>query len=76
MSETQKPFSKKGRENYDKIFCPYRHTLGGDYAMSGHCLHCALLYPDKHSICADNYRHSLPDGVIQKPFPKGGGNVL
>ena len=62
MNEFQKPFSEKGREVYDKIFCPCGKKIGEEYQLHDSCGVCEVERELSYTACRDKYKKSVEQG--------------
>ena len=59
MSEFQKAFSEKGRENFDTVFCPYGKRLGEEYDLFDECFHCVKEKPENNRACLESFKKTI-----------------
>lgn len=61
-SEFQKPFTEKGRENFDSVFCPYGHDIGDHFQIIGDCFKCKEKDPVSFQSCGNKYKEYCERG--------------
>jgi hypothetical protein len=62
MSEYQKPFTKEGRDNYNKCFCPFSHIMGDEYELHDDCAECPAENDFSFLACKVKYKESTERG--------------